>query len=125
MTDRAVDRLGADQRREDGGLALELPDLGVAGGGLRRQLVHLRLQGADLLGLGGDVAVLVGDEAREVAAGAAQLGAVRRGVAGREEGAGEDGDERDDEAPGGRSGAALPAYPPPLVGRACGVVQLR
>src|SRR6478609_8331661 len=85
----ATDRLGPHERGEDGGLLLEALDLSVPGGRLGGELVHLGLEGADLFGLGGDVAVLVGDETREVTAGAAQLGAVRGGVAGREEGAGQ------------------------------------
>src|SRR6478735_1660736 len=104
--DGATDGLGPHERGEDGGLLLEALDLSVPGGGLGGELVHLGLEGADLFGLGGDVAVLVGDETREVTAGAAQLGAVRGGVAGREEGAGQQGDEGDDESPGGGPCAA-------------------
>ena len=83
------------------------------------------LQLADLFGLGGHVAVLVDDESGQVTAGGAQLGALGRGVARREEDAGHPGDDGDDERPGGRTGAALRHTLPPSTGVTCGGVQLR
>ena len=100
-------------------------DPGVPRSGDGRELVDLGLQLADLFGLGGHVAVLVDDESGQVTARGAQLGALGRGVARREEDTGQPGDDGDDERPGGRSGAALGHTLPLSTGVTCGGVQLR
>jgi hypothetical protein len=105
--DRAADRLGPDDRGKSVRLVAEALDLRVAGRGVRRELVDLGLQLADLFGLGGYVAVLVDDEGGQVTAGGAQLGAVGGGVARRKENPGQRRDDGDDDRPGGWARAAL------------------
>ena len=121
----AAHGLGPDEGSEGVGLVADVLHPGVPRSGDGRELVDLGLQLADLFGLGGHVAVLVDDESGQVTARGAQLGALGRGVARREEDTGQPGDDGDDERPGGRSGAALGHTLPLSTGVTCGGVQLR